>query len=116
MWEIPLDLKDFELPLSPISQMEFEDKTIANKICSPAALTAVLNYYGKKVTLAEAVKAVYDENAKIYGTWPLNTAVAAQTAGEQLDGTSRTLVISVMHLVEMASGMVDRSLECILPR
>ena len=43
-------------------------------------------------------------------------AVAAQTAGEQLDGTSRTLVISVMHLVEMASGMVDRSLECILPR
>ena len=43
-------------------------------------------------------------------------AVAAQTAGEQLDGTSRTLVSSVMHLVEMASGMVDRSLECILPR
>ena len=43
-------------------------------------------------------------------------AVAAQTAGEQLDGTSRTLVISVMHLVEMASGMVDRSLESILPR
>ena len=43
-------------------------------------------------------------------------AVAAQTAGEQLDGTSRTLVISVMHLVEMASVMVDRSLECILPR
>ncbi len=43
-------------------------------------------------------------------------AVAAQTAGEQLDGTSRTLVISFMHLVEMASGMVDRSLECILPR
>lgn len=43
-------------------------------------------------------------------------AVAAQTAGEQLDGTSRTLVISVMHLVEMASVMVDRSLECIQPR
>lgn len=74
-----LDLKDFELPFAPVSQMEFEDKTIANKICSPAALTAVLNYYGKKVNLAETVKAVYDENAKIYGTWPLNTAVAAQT-------------------------------------
>jgi uncharacterized protein YvpB len=73
-----LDLKDFELPLAPISQMELEDKTIANKICSPAALTAVLNYYGKKVNLADIVKAVYDENAKIYGTWPLNTAVAAQ--------------------------------------
>ena len=43
-------------------------------------------------------------------------AVAAQTAGEQLDGTSRTLVISVMPLVGMASVMVDRSLECIQPR
>ncbi|WP_256584795.1 DUF6124 family protein [Pseudomonas sp. GZJR-8] len=43
-------------------------------------------------------------------------AVAAQTAGEQLDGTSRTLVISVTHLVEMASVMVDRSLEYIQPR
>ncbi|WP_460136930.1 DUF6124 family protein [Pseudomonas sp. S1_E04] len=43
-------------------------------------------------------------------------AVAAQTAGDQLDGTSRTLVLSVMHLVGMASVMVDRSLECVQPR
>ncbi|KAA8551512.1 MULTISPECIES: DUF6124 family protein [Pseudomonas] len=43
-------------------------------------------------------------------------AVAAQTAGDQLDGPSRTLVLSVMHLVDMASVMVDRSLECVLPR
>ncbi|WP_300634796.1 DUF3077 domain-containing protein [Pseudomonas sp.] len=32
-------------------------------------------------------------------------AVAAQTAGEQLDGTSRTLVILLMHLVETAGVM-----------
>ncbi|WP_235437124.1 DUF6124 family protein [Pseudomonas trivialis] len=43
-------------------------------------------------------------------------AVAAQTASDQLDGTSRTLVLSVMHLVDMASVMVDRSLECMQPR
>jgi hypothetical protein len=43
-------------------------------------------------------------------------AVAAQTAGDQLDGPSRTQVLSVMHLVDMASVMVDRSLECVQPR
>ena len=43
-------------------------------------------------------------------------AVAAQTAGDQLDGNSRTLVLSVMHLVDMASVMVDRTLECVQPR
>ncbi|MEX5559256.1 DUF3077 domain-containing protein [Pseudomonas rhodesiae] len=43
-------------------------------------------------------------------------AVAAQTAGEQLDGTSRTLVLSVMHLIDMASVMVDRSLEYVQQR
>ncbi|WP_411379732.1 DUF6124 family protein [Pseudomonas sp. MPB26] len=32
-----------------------------------------------------------------------------------MDGTSRTLVLSVMHLVAMASVMVDRSLECMQP-
>ena len=73
-----LDLKDFEIPVTPISQMEFEDRDLANKICSPAALTAVMNYYGKKTSLKEALCAVYDNNAKIYGTWPLNTAYAAQ--------------------------------------
>lgn len=73
-----LDLKDFEIPVPQISQKEFEDKALANKICSPAALASVLNYYGKKVTLKDTIAAVYDEGAKIYGTWPLNTAFAAQ--------------------------------------
>ncbi|QOQ77956.1 DUF3077 domain-containing protein [Pseudomonas poae] len=42
-------------------------------------------------------------------------AVTAQTAIDQLEGDSRTLVISVLHLVDMASVMVDRSLECMQP-
>jgi hypothetical protein len=43
-------------------------------------------------------------------------AVAAQTASDQVEGNARTLVISVLHLVDMASVMVDRSLECMQPR
>ncbi|NWA84499.1 DUF6124 family protein [Pseudomonas sp. D2002] len=39
-------------------------------------------------------------------------AVTAQAAIDQLEGDSRTLVISVLHLVDMASVMVDRSVEC----
>lgn len=43
-------------------------------------------------------------------------SVTAQQAGDQLDGTSRTLVISVMHLVDMARVMVDRAVDCLQPR
>lgn len=73
-----LDLKDFVLPFTPISQMEFKDKNLKNKICSPAAVAAVLNYYGKKVTLEETTAAVLDQNTAAFGTWPFNTAFAAQ--------------------------------------
>ena len=37
-----------------------------------------LNYFGKKVSLSDTVKGVFDEGAKIYGTWPLNTAYAGE--------------------------------------
>ncbi|MFJ2411818.1 DUF6124 family protein [Pseudomonas sp. NPDC087814] len=43
-------------------------------------------------------------------------SVTAQQAGDQLDGASRTLVISVMHLVDMALVMVDRAVDCLQPR
>ena len=57
-----------------------------------------------------------DEDALAHASSVLRcAAVAAQTAGDQLEGTSRTLVLSVMHLVDMASVMVDRSLECMQP-
>ena len=73
-----LGLRDFDLPVKPIGQKDFKDKTIANRSCSPAAVNAVLNYWNKKTTIPQALKGVYDEAAKIYGTWPLNTAYAAQ--------------------------------------
>jgi len=76
--EETLDLKDFELELEPLSQREFADKKLSAKICSPTSLSMVLNYYGKKVNLADTIKGVYDQNSKLYGVWPLNTAYASQ--------------------------------------
>lgn len=73
-----LDLKDFEIPLTPVSQMQYPDKKLRGRICSPACLTMVLNYYGKKVSLQDTIKGVYDEESSLYGVWPLNTAFAAQ--------------------------------------
>ncbi|MDR1123258.1 MAG: C39 family peptidase [Elusimicrobiota bacterium] len=73
-----LGLRDRILPLRPVPSARLKDKKLAARVCSPAALTAVLNYMGKKIKLSQAVKGVYDEGAKIYGAWPLNTAFAAQ--------------------------------------
>lgn len=73
-----LELKDFEIPLSPVCREQYPDKNLRGKICSPCALKTVLDYYGKKVPLQDVVKGVYDQEAKICGTWPLNTAFASQ--------------------------------------
>ena len=73
-----LDLRDFEIPLKPVSQMLYADKKLRRRICSPACLKMVLAHYGKDLPLEEILKGVYDEGAEIYGSWPLNTAFAAQ--------------------------------------
>lgn len=73
-----LDVKDIELPIKPLSQKEYKVKNLRNEICSPTCLTMALNYFGKKVALEDTVKGVFDEEAKIYGTWPFNTAYAAE--------------------------------------
>ncbi|MFC6298653.1 DUF3077 domain-containing protein [Pseudomonas sp. CCM 7893] len=47
----------------------------------------------------------------------LNCAAAtAHESADGLDGPSRALVHSVMHLIEMAKVMVDRSLDCLHPQ
>ena len=108
--EDTLDLKDFEIPLNPVSREQCPDKNLRGKICSPCALKTVLDYYGKKLSLADVIKGVYDQEAKIYGTWPLNTAFAsaqglaagvvrccslAQAEGELYKG--RPLIVSVAY-------------------
>jgi len=74
-----LGVKNIELPVKAISQKEYKVKSLRNEICSPTSLTMALNYFGKKIALQDAIKGVYDEGAKIYGTWPLNTAYAGET-------------------------------------
>ena len=57
------------------------------------------------------------ESALIHTSSLLRCASAtAQEAGDRLEGTSQTLVISVLHLVDMARALVDRSVECMQTR
>ncbi|NVZ81110.1 DUF3077 domain-containing protein [Pseudomonas yamanorum] len=57
------------------------------------------------------------ESALVHTSSLLHCAsVTAQQAGDQLDGASRALVISVLHLVDMARVMVDRAVDCMQPR
>ena len=73
-----LGVKNIELPIKPISQKEYKIKSLRNEICSPTSLTMALNYFGKKALLDDTLKGVFDEGAKIYGTWPFNTAYAGE--------------------------------------
>ncbi len=73
-----LGVTNIELPIKPISQKEYKIKSLRNEICSPTSLTMALNYFGKKVNLDNTIKGVFDEGAKIYGTWPFNTAYAGE--------------------------------------
>ncbi|MBQ3933651.1 MAG: C39 family peptidase [Elusimicrobiaceae bacterium] len=73
-----LGVTNIELPVKPISQKEYKIKNLRNEICSPTSLTMALNYFGKKVNLDNTIKGVFDEGAKIYGTWPFNTAYAGE--------------------------------------
>ena len=76
--EDTLDLKDFELDLTPLSQKEFEDKKLRNIICSATSVAMVLDYYGKLTSLKNVCTGVKDEHSGIFGNWPLNIAYASQ--------------------------------------
>lgn len=66
--------KDLAVPM--ISQMQQNPK-ISNVICSPTSVAMVLQYYGIDISAEKAAEAVFDNEAKIYGNWPFNTAFAA---------------------------------------
>ncbi|MBS3788605.1 peptidase C39 family protein [Candidatus Bipolaricaulota bacterium] len=63
--------KDLKVPKE--SQFE-QPASIASLICSPTALSMVLQYYGKHVKPLEAAQGVYDHGPEIYGNWSFNTA------------------------------------------
>jgi len=72
--EVSSHLKDLEVPKE--SQFN-EPASVAPLICSPTALSMVLQYYGKQVKPLEVARGVYDRGAEIYGNWAFNTAYAA---------------------------------------
>lgn len=57
------------------------------------------------------------ESALVHTSSLLRCASAtAQEASDRLEGTSQALVLSVLHLVDMARALVDRAVECVEPR
>jgi len=52
-----------------------------SRICSPTALSMVLESYGVDKPTAKIAKGVYDRGEKIYGNWPFNTAYAHKIGG-----------------------------------
>lgn len=56
------------------------------------------------------------ESALVHTSSLLHCASAtAQQASDRLEGIEQALVISVLHLVDMARAMVDRAVECMQP-
>lgn len=66
-------LKTLNVPAR--SQMG-ESPEYARDICSPVALSMVLDYWGVKAGVAETASGVYDAAENIYGNWFFNTAYA----------------------------------------
>ena len=65
----------FNARVEPVSQMCVKHKD-RRRICSPAALTMALNYFGAQTDVMRVMKEVFDPSAGIYGNWIFNTACA----------------------------------------
>ncbi|HAH08279.1 MAG TPA: hypothetical protein DCM05_17425 [Elusimicrobia bacterium] len=65
-----------ELELSPLSQSEGPEE-LRGDICSPTALTMVLGFWGRRLSLEETLGLVLDHRPGIFGNWTLNVAAAA---------------------------------------
>lgn len=99
------------------------DIQIDTSLTSPqgcAAAQRALDYYLKPAVAEEADEVrFFDVNRNVSGEEALVHATdlmrcAAATAGEsarQLQGSSRDLALSVVHMIDMAKAMVDRALE-----
>ncbi len=65
------------IKVEPISQMELPvDPRERERMCSPTSLCMALNALDVPATPLETAQAVYDDRARIYGNWTLNTAYA----------------------------------------
>ncbi|MBZ9781225.1 DUF3077 domain-containing protein [Pseudomonas sp. REP124] len=102
---------------------DLPDIQIDTSLTSPqgcAAAQRALDYYLKPAAAEEAGevrffdvnKNVSGEEALVHATDLLRCAGAtAYEAAKQLQGSSRDLALSVVHMIDMARAMVDRALE-----
>ncbi len=65
------------IPVFPVSQMRLDvPEEDRKRLCSPSSLCMALNALGIKADPLETAAAVYDDRARIYGNWMLNTSYA----------------------------------------
>lgn len=66
-----------KIAVKPVSQMRLDvSETDQRRLCSPSSLCMALNALGVRADPLETAAAVYDDRARIYGNWTLNTAYA----------------------------------------
>jgi hypothetical protein len=58
------------LTLSPVSQMEYDDPDLRQRICCPTCVTMLANYYGRSMDLGEMAEKCYCPQVDLYGVWP----------------------------------------------
>jgi hypothetical protein len=66
------------LPVPERRQGDVEDPALRPDVCSPTSVSMVLEYHGVARRTLDVCRAVYDNTARLYGNWPMNTAVAAR--------------------------------------
>ena len=72
-----------KIPVNPLSQMCLAvSPTDKLRLCSPTSLTMALQSLGVKAEPLQTASAVYDDRARIYGNWTLNTAYASRLGCE----------------------------------
>ena len=108
-------------PDPPVSSLDAADSN--DPLLDRAAVERALNYYLQNHKpyrpIGTAMLAIPDsvnsEAALAQASDLLRCAGAcANEAGNGLSGSARDLVLSVMHLVELAKGYVDKSLDTLV--
>lgn len=105
-------------PCHDLPDAQFDTTFTSPKGC--AAAQRALDYY-LKPTVSEAPvesrffdvsRNINSEEALVHASDLLRCAAAtAQEAAAQQQGTGRALAFSVVHMIDMAQAMVDRSLD-----
>jgi cell wall-associated NlpC family hydrolase len=65
-----------ELPVPERSQTVEQEK-YKHDVCSPSSLSAVIEFWGKKVKTSDMAERVRDQTSQLFGDWPFNVSVAA---------------------------------------